>query len=368
MLSLLLWVNIASAQYVFILDALHSDSVALYSYSTKPNKDNVLKFEKTEGYLPNGTLVTINGGEDSIKKSVLNTTVAKDYWEDFMVVNYEGQKYYVSTEDLVMSADDNPGVKDFVNKEKNQHTAMGHFYNSPTPYLIALVLLAFAILCALFVRAEWGLRIGFVAAVPVLLLLVVAIEVVGIVSVGTNMLWWLNPKLYGLGTSVFRFILFAAAIVMQVFSMNLYMRGLVDPNDDSELNFKRPIYAALGGAVAFIVVIFICGVTNWNSDVAAWVAVLAFVIITGIGIFSSAKQNVEALGLAAGILFSLFAVIYAVGLVVAIILLIIGFINAFLEMILTVVGAAVAMVVMSKFMPTRTYYRSDGTKVEVYER
>ena len=63
-------IKLMSAQYVFKTDALHSDSVALYSFATKPDKYGTLVFNKLEGYLPNGTLVTINGVKELARIAV----------------------------------------------------------------------------------------------------------------------------------------------------------------------------------------------------------------------------------------------------------------------------------------------------------
>ena len=373
MLIVLLSFDKASAQYIFKLDALHSESVSLYPIIPK-DKDGIVKLEKEALKLPNGTLVTINGGEDSLRTHVLNATIGKRYWEDMMTVTYEGEKYYVSTEDLVLSVDDNPAdTKDFVNKKKNQHTFLGHWYNSAAPYLTIFLLLIAAILFAFFMRGHEGLRMICVAAVPALLLLVVIIEVMGILSVGTNMLWWLDPKRYGWGTSLFRFILFIAAVIMQVSCMNIYMRGLVGIRGNEEdvntpkLNFKRPIYAALGGAVAAIVLVFISGISHWNSNVVDWLALIIFVAVTGMGIYSVTKQNMEVIGTKPGILFSIFAVIYAVGLVVAFILLIIGFIQAFLEMLINIICCVILFFFLNKVIPIRTYISGDKI-VEVFEK
>lgn len=374
-LMLFLSIFSANAQYTFVLDALHSDSVALYPYDIKTDDKNVLKFDKAEDFLPNGTLVTINGGEDSITKTVLNGTgliQLKDHSEDYVAVTYEGKKYYVSTEDLVISETDTTGVKDFINTGKNLHTTLGHWYNSSTPYIIIIVLLAVATLFAFLMNSGEGLRKISVLAVPILLLLVVIIEILGIYSVGTSMLWWLDTDRYGWGTSIFRFIFFALAIAMQVFSMNIYMRGLLDINSDDEdvdtpkLDYKRPIYFAIGGALTAIIIVLIFAFTNWNSNLGVWLALILFIVFTGIGIYSSAKNNIGLLGTKAGIAFSIFALIYAVGLVVAFALLIIGFISAFLEMILTIIVGFIGFVFMSKVIPKRTYYEG-STKYEVYE-
>ncbi|MBO2525095.1 MAG: hypothetical protein IKO62_09750 [Bacteroidales bacterium] len=369
-------IKLMSAQYVFKTDALHSDSVALYSFATKPDKYGTLVFNKVEGYLPNGTLVTINGGEDSIAKTVMNKTGAKGYLEDMLTITYEGKKYYVSPENLVLSVEDNPAeTKDFINKKKNQHTYLGHWYNTSAPYLAILILLIVAILFALFVSGSDGLRMICVAGVPALLLLVVILEVMGIFSVGTNMLWWLDSKRYGGMTTVFRYLSFLAAVVMQISCMNIYVRGLAksvkreegDEKEPLRLNFMRPVYCAFIGAVVFVATILTFAFTGWNDNLGSWLALILFILITLFGIYSSSKQNIKVLGVKSGILFSVFAVIYAVGLVVALVMLIIGFFTAIFEMLITIVCCVILFFFLSKTIPITSYVSGD-TIVEVFER
>lgn len=176
-------------------------------------------------------------------------------------------------------------------------------------------------------------------------------------------------------TTVFRYLSFLAAVVMQISCMNIYVRGLArsvkrEEGDDKELlrlNFMRPIYCAFIGAVVFVATILTFAFTGWNDNLGSWLALILFILITVFGIYSSSKQNIKVLGVKSGILFSVFAVIYAVGLMVALVMLIIGFFTAIFEMLITIACCVILFFFLSKTIPITSYVSGD-TIVEVFER
>jgi hypothetical protein len=97
-----------------------------------------------------------------------------------------------------------------------------------------------------------------------------------------------------------------------------------------------------------------------------YIGIGLLLLSTLIGIITTAVKNIRAVGGLGGIAFTLFAVIYGVGLVVALVMLIIGFVNAFMEVLVTVVGGTFVLMIMSKFIPARSY-TSGGVRYEVYE-
>lgn len=359
----------ASAQYTFVVDALLQDSTYLYAYDAQWNsKDGWLHLEDPIGSLPNGTEVTI-AKEDtvphgasfkSLKKGMFKEKV--EYDDRIIPITYGGQKYLTLSKDLMLSPNDTSGTADFLNKKNNRHNYWGHFYSSFTPYIIIFVLLLLATLLAAFTASG-----GVIPAimVPVLLLAAIALEMMGVYIMGTDMLWWVDADHYSMGKVIVRLILFGAAIVMQIFSMRLYKNGLSE-NAKEELKVKRPIMGALIGAGLLLVCVIIAMIWNKSAEQILTVGGILLLLSVVIAIISTAVTNIRAVGPGAGIAFTLFAVIYGVGLMVALVLLIIGLVNAFMEMIVTIGGGALVLFIMSHFVPTRTYTRN-GVTYEVYE-
>ena len=359
----------ASAQYTFVVDALLQDSTYLYAYDAQWNdRDTWLHLEDPIGSLPNGTEVAI-AKEDTIahgasfksmKKGMFNDKV--EYEDRIIAITYGGQKYLTLSKDLMLSPNDTSGAEDFLNKKNNRHTYWGHFYSSFTPYILIFVLLLLATLLALFTSTG-----GVIPAVmvPVLLLAAIALEMMGVYIMGTDMLWWVDADHYKMGKVIVRLILFGAAIVMQIFSMRLYKNGLSE-NARGELKVKRPIMGALIGAGLLLVCVIIAMIWKESAEKILTVGGILLLLSVVIAIISTAVTNIRAVGPGAGIAFTLFAVIYGVGLVVAVVLLIIGLVNAFMEMIVTIGGGALVLFLMSHFVPTRTY-TENGVTYEVYE-
>ena len=359
----------ATAQYTFVVDALLQDSTYLYAYDPKwDDKDTRLHLEKPIGSLPNGTEVTIAKGDTivrgasfkSMKKGMFNNKV--EYDDDIIAITFGGTKYLTLSKDLMLSPNDTSGTVDFINKKHSRHNFWGHFYSSFTPYIAIFVLLLLATLLARFTSGG-----GVIPAimVPVLLLAAIALEMLGVYFMGTDMLWWVDADHYKMGKVIVRLILFGAAIVMQIFSMRLYKNGLSE-HANGELKVKRPIMGALIGAGLLLASVVVAMIWNKDAEMILTVGGILLVVATLVGIISTAVTNIRAVGPGAGLAFTLFAVIYGVGLVVALVLLIIGLVNAFMEMIVTIGGGALVLFILSHFIPSRTY-TENGVTYEVYE-
>lgn len=353
-----------SAQYTFLVDACRGDSTALYAYQSEW-KDSWVKLGDPVGIIPNGTEVTIAAG-DTICNPAKFKSIRKDkeYEDRVIAVSYEGKKYLVAADDLMLSPNDTSGTVDFLNRTKSRHEKWPHWYYTYTPYILIFALLALATLLA----ALAGSSILCSALVPILLLATIFLEVFGVYWLGDDILWWVDKDHFTMGTVIIRLILFALALVMQIFSIRLYKNSLVDDATD-ELNVKRPIVSTLIGAGLLLACVLISLVFRKSLDsmqmLYIGLGLLGLSVL--IGIIVTAVQNCRALGFVGGMAFTLFAIIYGIGFLVALTLLVIGVINAFMEMIVTIGGAIVVLMVMSKIVPSRSYTRSDGTVVEVFE-
>ena len=270
----------------------------------------------------------------------------------------------VAADDLMLSPNDTSGTVDFLNRTKSRHEKWPHWYYTYTPYILIFALLALATLLA----ALAGSSILCSALVPILLLATIFLEVFGVYWLGDDILWWVDKDHFTMGTVIIRLILFALALVMQIFSIRLYKNSLVDDATD-ELNVKRPIVSTLIGAGLLLACVLISLVFRKSLDsmqmLYIGLGLLGLSVL--IGIIVTAVQNCRALGFVGGMAFTMFAIIYGIGFLVALTLLVIGVINAFMEMIVTIGGAIVVLMVMSKIVPSRSYTRSDGTVVEVFE-
>lgn len=364
MLLLMGLVSSVSAQYTYQVDAIRGDSTALYAYQSEW-KDSWVHLGDPVGAIPNGTEVTI-APADTLSNIAYFKSIRKDkeYEESVVAVNYDGKTYLVAANDLMLSPNDTSGAADFINKTKSIHQRWPQWYYTYTPYILIFVLLALATLLA----ALAGGSVLCSALVPIMLLASIFLEVFGVYWLGSDMLWWVDKDHFTMGTVIIRLILFAVAIVMQIFSIRLYKNALVD-GAKGELNVRRPVITALIGAGLLLVCVLISLIFRKSLDsmqmLYIGLGLLGLCVL--IGIISTAVQNCRALGFVGGVAFTLFAIIYGIGFIVALTLLIIGIVKAFMEMIVTIGGGILVLVVMSKIVPSRSYTRSDGTRVEVYE-
>lgn len=375
MLALLLFslADRASAQYTFVVDALTKDSTALYPYSA-PDADKWVNLADPVGSLKNGSEVIVAQNDTvvyyakfkSLKKAMFSKE-HKTYSGDVVAVTHNGARYYVDAKDLMLSPND-PTGKDFINREDNYHNFWGRFYSSLIPYIAIFLLLLAATVFAFLNNGSNGPRLVPTILVPVFMLLAIALEMFGVFKLGRDVLWWIDTDVIKKGRVIFRLVLFALAVIMQISSMKLYKQGIAgyvsDP--DQKVLVKRPMVGALVGVSLLGVSVIVATIVPKHASLCLGIGAALLGIAVVVGIVSTAVVNCKALGNAGGIAFSLFVVIYGIGLLTTIIMLIIGFVNVFMEMLITVGGGVLAMVIMSKVVPTRSY-TSGGVQYDVYE-
>lgn len=349
-----------SAQLVYVVDALRGDSTALYPFDSEWRSDKFVHIDPAIGKIVNGTRVSI-AAEDTIIKPVLIRSGKPDNEPEAIVVavTYKDKKYFIESKDLVLSSKSNPeGTVDFINKEYNYHTYWGHWYFSYTPYILILILLVATIIFGILARrASW-----IALFVPILLLGAIAVEVFGVKTLGTDMLWWIDPEQNSMGMILVRLILFAAAAVMQIFSIRLFKNAV-----GGELSFKGPLIGIVVGAIIFILSFIVAMIWNKSAETIVNTGLILMGVSILIGVLVTAIKNIREIGFIAGIALAIFAFIYGIGLIVLLAMLVIGIITAFMEMIVTIGGGILVLIIMSKIVPSREYTRSDGTRVEVYE-
>ena len=362
-LLLLFSVNYVSAQYTFVVDALRGESTALYAYNPEWN-DTWVHLGEVLCTVPNGTEVVIAQADTVCNVAYFNSIrKGKEYKDDVIAVKYDGTNYLVAAKDLKLSPNDVSGKSDFINKKGSHHEGWGPWYYTYTPYILIFVLLALATLLAAVSRG------GVFSAllVPILLLCAIALEVFGVYTLGQDMLWWVDKDQFPMSQVIVRLILFAVALVMQIFSIRLYRNAVSDGARD-ELNVRRPLVWAVVGAGLMLACVLLSLVfrKSFDANKMFYIGGLLWGAAIVIGIISAAVQNIRAVGVLGGIAFTLFAIIYGIGFVTVLVMLIIGVVNAFMEMIVTIGGGALVLFIMSHFVPTRTYTKN-GVTYEVYE-
>lgn len=359
MALLMLLCGTLSAQYTYVVDALRSDSTSLYPFDPKWNTDGSVHLGDKVGMLPNGTEVLI-APNDTVVDYVYFKSVRKDkeIYAGAAAVNYNGKKYLVAADDLVMGDNNPAGVRDFINHEENYHTQLGHWYSTYTPYIYILVLMILTtIFASLAQKSNW-----LAIFVPILMLGALIIEIFAVKTLSSDALWWIDPDLYPMGKVILRLIMFGAVVVMQIFSIRLFRNAV-----GGELSFKGPLIGIIVAVAIFIVSFIVAMFWRHSAESIVNTGLILGGISILIGILVTAIKNIKQIGFIAGLALSIFAIVYCVGLLIAVVMLVIGIITAFLEMIVMIGGGILVMIIMSKIVPSREYTRSDGTRVEVYE-
>lgn len=348
-----------SAQYTYIVDALRSDSTALYPFDAKWNTDGSVHLGDKVGMLPNGTEVLV-AANDTVVDYVYFKSVrkGKEIYSGAAAITYKGKKYLVAADDLVMGENNPAGVRDFINKEENYHTQLGHWYSTMTPYIYILVLMLLTTIFAAIAQKAHYLSI----LVPILMVGALAIEIFAVKTLGSDALWWIDPDLYPMGKIILRLVMFAAVVIMQIFSIRLFQNAV-----GGNLSFKGPLIGIIVAVGIFILSLIVAMFWRHSAESIVNTGLILGGVSILIGILVTAIQNIKQIGFISGIALSIFAIVYCVGLLIAVVMLVIGIITAFLEMIVTIGGGILVLMIMSKIVPSREYTRADGTRVEVYE-
>lgn len=272
-----------------------------------------------------------------------------------------GKEYGISSGELLFSDENSEGTEDIFGNTRDRvnHSVLGKFFATMTPYWIIAVLFIVAMLFTWLGLRSDTLRKPALIAVPACILGASVLEVWAYAVLGTTAFWWCDPEKYGFFGSLFRVLPFIAFVAFQLYSIKLYM-WLVTGEKDNGLSVK-PLLISIGICVPVaIAVTFLCAaVFSLKSTPLAVVTVITFLITLGIGLFISTKKNLKELGKTAGTLFTLFGIVWAVGAVVAIIGLVIVIFKLIFQ-ILVVCAAVFAMAMAS----SKKYKDSDGN---IYE-
>lgn len=349
------------AQWNYVIDNLRADTVDVY-YRQPANTDIGFGLGDRAFILNNGDAVTIAAGDSGcvwLDRTVKVGNKEQTVTTRFATITVNGQKFFVDERTLMFG--DNPeGVNDIINFDKDRHSEIWHIYFTGTPYWLAMVLVFISFILFKFSRSAHE---GGLAIIPILFMLAaIAIEIIGTIYVGQDMLWWLDKEQYAIERIIFNLVLFVFTLLYQLRSMKVY-------KGNADVRVWRPVGFAILGVIAFITCIFISGYhPELDENKLLYTGVALAIGFTVLGLILTVGKNIKELGFIKGLLFSIYALIWAIGACVAIVLFAMGFFKVFWELIVTVIAAIGVFFFGSYFIPKYTYRDSNGDIVEVYER
>ncbi|MBO4428238.1 MAG: hypothetical protein J5771_07160 [Bacteroidales bacterium] len=359
---------LANAQWRFVADKLTADSTRVFNRALNPDKRegaNKYIINGTAFYVPNGDTLFVAKGDGelfSASYKVHDEPGFQEKWYSnnnergrFLTVTIKGKKYFVDVKDLVLVE----GTEEewWTKAANKHHTPMGHWYSTPTPHWLVVCLVFAALACAIIGgKAEspaisW-LTIPFLAAA-------VALEFLGIYYTGTDLLWWMNQKVYGFWPAAGGACLLGITALVQFFSMMI----MVGP-DNEEMSYLWPLLTIIGGLIIAIVLIVIEGLNDGDHGLVQ-IGIIIWAASILLGLIVTFVKNMRTLTLIGGFFFSLFVIIWTLGVLAMVGLVFIGIITYFADTIIMIVGFALAFG-LSKMFPDFVYTLADGTVVKVF--
>lgn len=239
----------------------------------------------------------------------------------YALIRIDGKAYGISSSDLIFSDENPEGVEDIFGntRERINHTWRGRFFASMTPYTLIAVLFLVAIVFTYLGLTVESLRPIALMVIPAAILLASLLEIWAYMTWGTRAFWWCSYDRYGFFGSLFRAIPFIVFVAYQLFSVKFYKRILVGEDAEDDLSLK-PMAISIGACVpVFLVTVILFTLLGSKGLLRDVVSVAAFLVSLGIGLWISAKRNMETLGRIPGIAFTAFAGVYIIGAIVSVI-------------------------------------------------
>ncbi len=314
--TLLLLMIVMSVQgQIFVLDPLVKDSVEVTPLNAEPGENA----EDVYIMMPKGMEIT---AVDSIADR-------GDY-----IFEYEGTRYLVAGEDLKFSSKNGDDVVNpFSDKHNRQHSAIGHFYFSYTPSILVLLLVVVSLLLCMISKPFPKLEQVLLLLVPGLLILASLIEIIGVLKMGSDVIWWCDSKYFGFWTIVFRAIPFAIFVLGHLASIYAYSymlddvmaakRGeVIEENDDRVIGISlKPAAWGLGLCLPILIVVaLITHFAGIKGIVGETLMLLAFFGTLIGGLVWSYRKNAQTYGAALALPVTIFSVVYIIGMLITAVL------------------------------------------------
>lgn len=337
LLCCLCTMQIASAA-TYKVRALHGNDA--YAFSYKKSASHNVEITGDPISLDNGTTVILkdtNIYHTSLVESILLQFTSTDEYYDFVIIEYEGEKYLMEPHDLKFDERNNEEGTINVLEEYN-YGPLRRFYNGITPFVLIFTLLLASMICIRRAKnSTLEVADKLLLAVPILSGLAVVLEIVGAFSAGGEMFWWLDKARYGMWRSLFRLIPFVGAAYMQFRGMKMFMIAIqaryCDDEEADDISIKPLLLTFILGAVAIVAsVLIIAG--KLQSDILVLFVLAIELVIMGYFVRRASKQYQEILGKKMGIIFATYAFIWTFGAIVATIFYIWGVLKVIIPLLL----------------------------------
>lgn len=312
----------ASAQR-YVIDHNLADSASVYRIVTAENGNEVCGEEAFK--LPMGETVTVerllNGDDGS------------------GLIRVDGVPYGIY-DSVLMLSDDNPeDVVDIFGDTRSQaqHTWVGKWFGTFTPYMIIVLLFVAAIVLAIggLRRDSW--RRAALWGLPACILAASMLEIWAYVVMGKSAFWWCDSDRYGFFGSMLRVVPFVVFVAFQLYSIKIYEALLPGADENNKLSVKPlaiGIALCLPMALAIAMLLAAFDVRGLTADIAS---VAGLVICLTVGFVWSLIKNTKALGKVNGQIFTVFGIVYAIGSLIALWGLVLVLLQIIVQVIIVVV-------------------------------
>ena len=371
MLAIILSTSMVHAQWRFVADKLTADSTRVFLREVNTGKDKSTRPYKIPGtafYVPNGDTLFVAKADSGIvfaNYKIHDEPGFKEKWwmdnndtEGFVTVTIKGKKYFVDSDDLVLV--DGTEEKWWESRKNTHHTPMGHWFSTPTPHWLVVLLVFLALICAIIGgRTESAVIIWF--TIP-FLAGAIALEAMGIYYLGDELLWWMDQKVYGFWPAAGGALLLAATAATQFLSMTIMSGGR-----EGGLSYIWPLAAIVVAGIIALILVMIGGSTKGSADPWANTAFWIFAVAVAVSIVLTFVLNMRNLSFIGGLFFSMFVLIWTAGVLAMVALIFIGLFTYFLDTLLMVIGLSCALGA-TKMFPDAIRTLADGTVVHVFYR
>ena len=362
---------LANAQWRFVADKLTADSTRVFNRALNPDKRQGVDKYITKGtafYVPNGDTLFVAKTDGEIVAANYKVHDEPGYQEKwysnnnaragFVTVTIKGKKYFVDSQDLVLVE----GTEEewWTKTANTHHTPMGHWYSTPTPHWLVVCLVFLSLFFAIIGgRCESAFLTWL--TIP-LLAAAVVLEFAGIYYLGTDLLWWMDQKVYGFGPAAGGAFLLAVTAIVQFISMVI----MVGPENE-QMSYLWPLGTILGGMIVAVILIVIAGLTKGDDNSLVQVGIIIWAASIVLGLLITFFKNMRTLTIIGGFFFSIFVVIWTLGVLAMVVLIFMGIFTYFMDSIVMILGFLMAFVFLKMF-PDAVYTLSDGTVVNVFYR
>ncbi len=291
--------------------------------------------------IPNGETVKVVGVTTSEYSAETNRPV----------IEYSGKLYVAGPDGLKFSADNPSDIKNVVQSswQEMEHTALGHFFYTPFPFILVFIFTAFGGICLLIAYRQFKKQKDcrqLMRLIPVGLLLASVVELFSLIYAGGDATWWCDPDSVGYGKSILYAFPVMVGIGLQIV-VGVYYKRLFEDMTRTILSWKS-VFIGVGISIPLALIAIIILAVNDLKDgtMQDIVFVSLFLTALAVGFLFSLWKNKKQLGLKVGMLFTSFSFIYAIGVIFAAVLLafiVFKLLIAMLVYLVAFVGAIVGL-------------------------